>query len=45
MVASIWYLVLTTILSFVQNALEKRMSRGVIPVARRRSILSKGTHA
>lgn len=29
-VASVWYLVLTTILTFVQHRLEKRMSRGVL---------------
>ena len=28
-VASIWYLALTTVLTFVQSRLEKRMSKGV----------------
>ena len=28
-VASIWYLALTTILTIIQSRLEKRMSRGV----------------
>ncbi len=38
-VASIWYLVLTTILTLIQNRLEKRMSRGVpgAPQGRRRT--------
>ncbi|NEA35181.1 amino acid ABC transporter permease [Streptomyces sp. SID13031] len=35
-VASIWYLVLTTILTVVQNRLENRMSRGVLATTRRR---------
>jgi polar amino acid transport system permease protein len=34
-VASIWYLVLTTILTVVQNRLEHRMSRGVLATTRR----------
>ena len=33
-VASIWYLVLTTVLTFVQNRLERRMSRGVLSAGR-----------
>jgi polar amino acid transport system permease protein len=33
LVASIWYLVLTTILTVIQSRLEKRMSRGVSPSA------------
>ena len=44
-VASVWYLVLTTILTLVQSRLEKRMSRGVLtrstPV-RRKSVFSMG---
>ena len=35
-VASIWYLVLTTILTIIQIRLEKRMSRGVLPTSTRR---------
>jgi polar amino acid transport system permease protein len=35
-VASIWYLVLTTILTIAQNRLEHRMSRGVLANTRRR---------
>jgi polar amino acid transport system permease protein len=34
-VASIWYLVLTTILTIAQNRLEHRMSRGVLATTRR----------
>jgi polar amino acid transport system permease protein len=34
-VASLWYLVLTTILTVVQNRLERRMSRGVLANTRR----------
>jgi polar amino acid transport system permease protein len=41
-VASIWYLALTTILTFVQAMLEKRMSRGVLQATRRRPIFLKG---
>jgi len=35
-VASIWYLVLTTILTVIQSRLEKRMSRGVLQTGTRR---------
>ena len=44
-VASIWYLVLTTILTVIQSRLEKRMSRGVLgrsPQARRRPVFAIG---
>ena len=44
-VASIWYLVLTTVLTLVQSRLEKRMSRGVLArstPARRKSVFSMG---
>ena len=34
-VASIWYLVLTTILTFVQSRVERRMNRGFAPAVRR----------
>ena len=46
-VASIWYLVLTTLLTIVQSRLEKRMSRGVSqPGTGRRTMLArKGGHA
>lgn len=36
-VASIWYLVLTTFLTVLQNRLENRMSRGVLATTRRRA--------
>jgi polar amino acid transport system permease protein len=36
-VASIWYLVLTTLLTLLQNRLENRMSRGVLATTRRRT--------
>jgi polar amino acid transport system permease protein len=36
-VASIWYLVLTTLLTVLQNRLENRMSRGVLATTRRRT--------
>ena len=35
-VASLWYLVLTTVLTFVQTRIERRMSRGMGAVARKR---------
>lgn len=41
-VASIWYLVLTTVLTFVQTRIERRMSRGMGAVARRRIRLAIG---
>ncbi|MGH3333485.1 MAG: amino acid ABC transporter permease [Nocardioidaceae bacterium] len=44
-VASIWYLVLTTILTLVQSRIEKRMSRGVLAGStslRRKFTFSKG---
>jgi polar amino acid transport system permease protein len=44
-VASIWYLVLTTILTLVQNRIERRMSRGVYggsAQVRRRFLFAKG---
>ena len=46
-VASIWYLVLTTILTLVQSRLEKSMSRGVSRsgTARRAGFTFKGGHA
>lgn len=40
LVASIWYLVLTTILTLVQSRLEKRMSRGVLQSGARRSLFA-----
>jgi len=47
MVASIWYLVLTTVLTIVQSRLEKRMSRGVSRsgTGRRTVFTRKGGHA
>jgi len=36
-VASIWYLVLTTLLTIVQTRIERRMSRGVLQATRRRN--------
>ena len=36
-VASIWYLVLTTLLTIVQTRIERRMSRGVLQETRRRN--------
>ncbi len=41
-VASIWYLVLTTILTLVQSRLERRMSRGVLANTRRRTWFTTG---
>lgn len=41
-VASIWYLVLTTVLTFVQARIERRMSRGMVPAARKRTRLAIG---
>ena len=41
-VASIWYLVLTTILTLVQSRLERRMSRGVLSNTRRRNRFTAG---
>jgi polar amino acid transport system permease protein len=41
-VASLWYLVLTTILTLVQNRLENRMSRGVLATTRRRTKAKAG---
>ena len=47
LVASIWYLVLTTILTVIQGRLEKRMSRGVSPsgTPRRNVLARKGGRA
>jgi len=45
-VASIWYLVMTTLLTLVQSRLEKRMSRGVWArsgPARRKSVFAMGS--
>jgi polar amino acid transport system permease protein len=36
-VASIWYLVLTTLLTIVQTRIERRMNRGVLQATRRRN--------
>jgi polar amino acid transport system permease protein len=45
-VASIWYLVLTTILTIIQARLEKRMSRGVLQTStKRRPTFGKGRNA
>ena len=41
-VASIWYLVLTTILTLLQGRIERRMSRGVAGTTRRRTGLARG---
>ncbi len=41
-VASIWYLVLTTVLTYVQMRIERRMSRGMGAVARKRIRLPIG---
>lgn len=44
-VASIWYLVLTTILTLVQSRIEKRMNRGILSgggQVRRRFLFAKG---
>lgn len=41
-VASIWYLVLTTVLTFVQTRIERRMSRGMGAVGRKRIRLAIG---
>ena len=41
-VASIWYLVLTTVLTYVQTRIERRMSRGMGAVARKRIRLPIG---
>lgn len=41
-VASLWYLVLTTILTFIQSRIERRTSRGVLTAARRRTRLATG---
>lgn len=41
-VASIWYLVLTTILTLIQARLERRMSRGVLGSTHRRARFSTG---
>ncbi|MFE9693859.1 amino acid ABC transporter permease [Micromonospora sp. NPDC005806] len=41
-VASIWYLVLTTVLTFLQTRIERRMSRGMGAVARKRIRLAIG---
>ncbi|MBM0228886.1 amino acid ABC transporter permease [Micromonospora sp. ATA51] len=41
-VASIWYLVLTTVLTFVQTRIERRMSRGTGAFARKRIRLAIG---
>lgn len=44
-VASVWYLVLTTILTLVQSRIERRMSRGVMAGSaqvRRKSLFAKG---
>ena len=47
LVASIWYLVLTTILTVIQGRLERRMSRGVSPsgTPRRNVLARKGGRA
>lgn len=42
MVASLWYLVLTTILTVVQSRIERRTSRGVLAVTRRRTRFAIG---
>src|SRR5918911_836113 len=41
-VASIWYLVLTTVLTYVQNRIERRMSRGTGALTRKRLRLPIG---
>ena len=41
-VASIWYLVLTTILTVLQSRIEHRMSRGVLPATRTRARFAIG---
>lgn len=41
-VASIWYLVLTTLLTIVQTRIERRMSRGVLQATRRRNRFAVG---
>lgn len=41
-VASIWYLVLTTILTFIQSRIERRTSRGVLGATRRRTRFAIG---
>lgn len=41
-VASVWYIVLTTLLTFVQNRIERRMSRGVLGASHRRSRFAIG---
>ncbi len=41
-VASIWYLVLTTILTVIQSRIERRMSRGVLSATRRRNVFAIG---
>ncbi len=41
-VASIWYLVLTTILTMLQSRIEHRMSRGVLPATRTRTRFAIG---
>jgi ABC-type amino acid transport system permease subunit len=41
-VASIWYLVLTTVLTYVQSRIERRMSRGMGAVTRKRIRLPIG---
>ena len=43
LVASIWYLALTTVLTYVQSRLEKRMSRGFAEtIGRRRRKFHRG---
>ncbi|EWT04372.1 ABC transporter permease [Intrasporangium chromatireducens Q5-1] len=41
-VASVWYIVLTTLLTFVQNRIERRTSRGVLGASHRRSRFAIG---
>lgn len=41
-VASIWYLVLTTLLTIVQTRVERRMSRGMLQATRRRNRFAVG---
>lgn len=46
-VASIWYLVLTSILTLVQSRVERRMSRGILPTqtSRKRALVApRGEH-
>lgn len=46
-VASIWYLVLTSILTLVQSRVERRMNRGILPTqtSRKRALVApRGEH-